>query len=391
MFQKSLKKEKYTILSVIPALAGQLFKRESRKSLGKSEFWALEDVTFQAKRGEALGIIGHNGAGKSTLLKILCGIMNPTKGEIKVNGRLSALIEVGAGFHQDLTGRENVFLNGTILGMSRQEIRTKFDEILDFSGLEDFIDTPVKRYSSGMYARLGFSVAAHIHPDILLVDEVLSVGDWAFQMKCADKMKQLIESGVSVVFISHNLGAVLSLCNQCILLNHGKVVMSGIPEKVVKSYLDSATQASHHSLTNKIFVSKVTVLKNGAEESRLVSGDKVIVKVKVGCQSACDDMAMHIFFRNSSDYQVFCVYVELLEFSGFSLKEEESIEFNVELSMHLASGLYNLGIMIVDRNDVSHIYENHFPAATLYVEADDAIRCVANLHPKLVSKQLSIG
>jgi len=191
-----------SLRDLIPALTGRMFRQGELSETDKREFWALRDISLEVKRGEAVGIIGHNGAGKSTILKILSRIMKPTKGSMVVNGRLSALIEVSAGFHHDLTGRENIFLNGTILGMTKREIQRKLDQIIAFSGLEEFIDTPVKRYSSGMYARLGFSVAAHVDPEILIVDEVLSVGDSVFQQKCIERMKEVIYSGSGAVCLS---------------------------------------------------------------------------------------------------------------------------------------------------------------------------------------------
>ena len=188
-----------------------------------SAFWALKDVSFDVKRGEVVGIIGRNGAGKSTLLKLLSRITDPTEGRIRLGGRVASLLEVGTGFHPELTGRENIFLNGAILGMSRVEIRAKFDEIVAFAEVEKFLDTPVKRYSSGMYVRLAFAVAAHLEPEILIVDEVLAVGDVAFQKKCLGKMKDVATGeGRTVLFVSHNMGAVAQLCNRCLLLSHGK-------------------------------------------------------------------------------------------------------------------------------------------------------------------------
>ncbi len=183
--------------------------------------WALQDINFQVQQGEVLGIIGRNGAGKSTLLKILSEVTAPTSGEVKIKGRMSSLLEVGTGFHPELTGRENTYLNGAILGMTRQEVRRKFDEIVDFSGIEKFIDTPVKRYSSGMYVRLAFAVAAHLEPEILLVDEVLAVGDAEFQKKCLGKMGDVAKGGRTVLFVSHNMGAVRILCPQSLLLMNG--------------------------------------------------------------------------------------------------------------------------------------------------------------------------
>jgi len=206
------------------------------------DFWAVRDVNFEVKRGEALGIIGHNGAGKSTILKLLSNITAPTSGEITINGRLSALIEVGSGFHPDLTGRENVYLSGSILGMRRREIAAKLDSIVDFAGISQFIDTPVKRYSSGMYVRLGFSIAAHLDPDILLLDEVLAVGDAAFQAKCINRIKELEQAGTTIVFISHDLTAVERLCNRVILMQGGQIAAIGAPRDVIAEYQSAGTQ-----------------------------------------------------------------------------------------------------------------------------------------------------
>src|SRR5271170_956340 len=204
--------------------------------LHKKEMWALRDVSFEVPQGESLGIIGNNGAGKSTLLKLLSRITTPTLGEIRIRGRLSALIEVGSGFHPELTGRENIFLNGSMLGMTRSEIARKVESIVEFAGVSEHIDVPVKRYSSGMYVRLGFSIAAHLDPDILLLDEVLAVGDIVFQAKCLDLIAQLREDGRTILLISHDLGAIRRLSDRAILLNHGQVVMTGAPADVVDHY-----------------------------------------------------------------------------------------------------------------------------------------------------------
>ena len=209
-----------SLREVIPALAKRLSGRSNdRAELSGGDFWALKDVSFRVNRGEALGIIGPNGAGKSTMLKLLTRILRPTSGYCEVRGRVGALIEVAAGFHGDLTGRENIYLQGVIMGMKRADIARKLEEIVDFAGVGQFIDTPVKRYSSGMNARLGFSVAAHLDPDILLIDEVLSVGDMGFQEKCIERMKSFKRQGVAIVFISHNLQAVAGLCEEALYLN----------------------------------------------------------------------------------------------------------------------------------------------------------------------------
>lgn len=225
---------------------------ESRRSNGKNpatafnspngsssdQIWALKDVSLEVKQGEVMGIIGRNGAGKSTLLKILSRVTAPSAGEVRVKGRIASLLEVGTGFHPELTGRENLFLNGAILGMRKSEIRSKLDEIVDFSGVEKFIDTPVKRYSSGMTVRLAFAVAAHLEPEILLVDEVLAVGDAEFQKKCLGKMAEVARGGRTVLFVSHNLQAISILTTQCLLLRHGKFVQVDKPQKVIAAYLE---------------------------------------------------------------------------------------------------------------------------------------------------------
>ncbi len=229
VYKKFTKGERHDSLrDLIPALTKRAIRSFSAPpELRAQEFWALQDVSFEIRKGEAVGIIGHNGAGKSTMLKHLSGLLKPTRGRIDVVGRLSALIDVGAGFHPDLTGRENIFINGAILGMSRAEVRRKFDDIVAFSELKDFIDTPVKRYSSGMYARLGFAVAVHMEPDILIIDEVLSVGDYAFQTKGVEKMRSILKSGATVIFVSHSLRSVADLCDRALLFAKGRLLEDG--------------------------------------------------------------------------------------------------------------------------------------------------------------------
>lgn len=214
-----------------------LHPRRSRSSSTNEEFWALQDVSFEVKQGDRVGIIGRNGAGKSTLLKLLSRITEPTTGQITLNGRVASLLEVGTGFHPELTGRENIYLNGAILGMSKVEIKRKFDEIVAFAEVEKFLDTPVKHYSSGMYVRLAFAVAAHLEPEILIVDEVLAVGDAQFQKKCLGKMEDVSKSGRTLLFVSHQMGMVSQLCNQALWLEKGKIVQQGDPQSVISLYL----------------------------------------------------------------------------------------------------------------------------------------------------------
>ena len=219
-------------------------RRPSTQSSARRDFWALRDVGFTVSSGEAVGIIGPNGAGKSTILKLLAGILRADAGTVEVQGRLAALIEVGAGFHGDLTGRENIFLNGAILGMTRQEIRSKLDAIAAFAGLgKGFLDTPVKRYSSGMYARLGFSIASHVEPDVLLIDEVLSVGDAVFRLRCLEKMRQLVTDGTALIYVTHDLDQMQSICGRAVVLEKGRVTYEGPSRDAVSHYMQAMSRA----------------------------------------------------------------------------------------------------------------------------------------------------
>jgi lipopolysaccharide transport system ATP-binding protein len=235
-----------TLRSSLMSAPNRLRRRSSSgaQAAGRSELWALRDLSFDLRQGEVLGIIGHNGAGKSTLLKILSRVTSPTTGKAVLRGRASALLEVGTGFHPELTGRENVYLNGSVLGMPRAEIARKFDEIVDFAEVSRFIDTPIKRYSSGMQVRLAFAVAAFLEPEILIVDEVLAVGDAAFQRKCLGKLGTSSKEGRSVLFVSHNLPAIRTLCSRAILLDHGQLVMDASPAATVEHYLSVKTGLS---------------------------------------------------------------------------------------------------------------------------------------------------
>ena len=233
---------RHAIEEMLVAPKRWLKDRKDRREAAIEEFWALKDVSFEINRGEVVGIIGRNGAGKSTLLKILSRITEPTRGRISIEGRVASLLEVGTGFHQELTGRENIFLNGAILGMTKAEIKRKFDEIVAFSEVEQFLDTPVKRYSSGMYVRLAFAVAAHLEPEILVVDEVLAVGDASFQKKCLGKIQDVSSHGRTVLFVSHSMPTILRLCQRVIMLQRGEVVGDGPAEEMTRKYMSSGTE-----------------------------------------------------------------------------------------------------------------------------------------------------
>jgi lipopolysaccharide transport system ATP-binding protein len=251
-----------SLRDLIPAMAAALGRRRAKAEIHGKEFWALEDVSFTVRPGEALGIIGPNGAGKSTALKILTRILRPERGVAAVTGRVGALVEIASGFHPDLTGRENVFMQGAIMGMRRAEVLRKFDDIVDFAGVGEFIDTPVKRYSSGMNARLGFAVAAHLDPEVLLIDEVLSVGDLSYQEKCLERMQRFVRSGVPVVFVSHNLAAVSNLCDRVLVLRRGRAVALAPTQEAISLY----ARLAHEARASELDRDEVSLSVRGADE-----------------------------------------------------------------------------------------------------------------------------
>jgi ABC-type polysaccharide/polyol phosphate transport system ATPase subunit len=273
----------------------------------RTETWALRDVSFEVSEGESLGIIGNNGAGKSTLLKLLARITAPTSGEIRIRGRLSALVEVGSGFHPELTGRENIFLNGSMLGMTRAEITRKVDSIVEFAGIPEYMDVPVKRYSSGMYVRLGFSIAAHLDPDILLLDEVLAVGDIVFQAKCLDLIGELRETGRTIVLISHDLGAIQRLCDRAILLHHGQVVMTGTPVDVVDSYQQMAmgreeTYHLNYEAGEKPAICSHILFISTEKDEAPRTGYPMLVRFGFHARAALEDVVFNILIYWPSGY-----------------------------------------------------------------------------------------
>lgn len=283
-------------------------KTKAKRVLGKEtkeEFWALKDINLEIGRGEIIGIIGKNGAGKSTLLKILTGITPPTEGEIKLKGRVASLLEVGTGFHPELTGRENIFLNGAILGMTKKEILKKFDDIVEFSGIEKFLDTPVKRYSSGMYVRLAFSVAAHLEPDILLVDEVLAVGDAEFQKKCLGKMDEVTkQAGRTILFVSHNMDAISRLCKKTILLDQGKIIASGDTNEVVEKYLKGGCQEDTELKLplqdREITLRGFSITQNESQNKSMNGGQPIAIDLDFEISKKLQSFRTGILIKNSS-------------------------------------------------------------------------------------------
>jgi lipopolysaccharide transport system ATP-binding protein len=377
-----------SLRDLIPALTGRMFRQQELSVTDKREFWALQDISFEVKHGEAFGIIGHNGAGKSTALKILSRIMKPTKGRMVVKGRLSALIEVGAGFHQDLTGRENIFLYGTILGMSKREIKSKLDQIVAFSGLEEFIDTPVKRYSSGMFARLGFSVAAHVDPEVLIVDEVLSVGDYLFQNKCIERMKEVIRSGATVLFVSHNLKNVAEFCHRCLLLEKGRTVIIGSTEEVVSTYLSEA-RSRHITDANSmpVAISKVTVRGEHGECARFRSGQKAWIDVELRARSRCCNLSLSLYITNDEHESIFDTSTERLGNGNFTLDEGDVYTCTFELTLNMATGIFQPAILVY-RYDTQTEYDRWAPAATIYVSSEEDVRGIVHCFPKVVRQEI---
>jgi lipopolysaccharide transport system ATP-binding protein len=373
-----------SLRDLIPALVKRAVRRDRERALAPQEFWVLNDVCADVRKGETVGIIGHNGAGKSTMLKHLSGIMEPTRGSVEVHGRLSALIEVGAGFHPDLTGRENVYLNGVILGMTRNEIKRKFDEIVEFAGIAEFIDTPVKRYSSGMFARLGFSVAAHLEPDILVIDEVLSVGDFSFQRKGLEKMRAVARSGATVIFVSHNLQAVAEFCKRTILLDHGRVIADGPTDMVVRRYLDTGAEEKGRGAPGPVRILRATVTGLAGETSRFESGRRARIDVDIEAKAQAERVAVVLEIKNTDFYEVFNTSSERLGQPSLTLAPGERARCSFEVDLHLGPGTYYLGIYLY-RYDVQQNYDQLFPATSFVVATDRDVLGPANLYPSVAS------
>jgi lipopolysaccharide transport system ATP-binding protein len=333
-----------SLRELIPAFIAGLGRRRDPEQLTGSEFWALRDVSFEIADGRAVGVIGHNGAGKSTLLKHLTGLLRPTAGSMHVNRRVSALIEVGAGFHGDLTGRENIFLNGAILGMSVVEIRSKFDAIVEFSGLERFLDTPVKRYSSGMFAKLGFSVAAHLDPEILLIDEVLSVGDFAFQKKCIEKMRSIVQGGATVIFVSHNLRSVVDLCDRCLLLHGGRLIEDGLTNDVIHRYMEVGGSGVPGREPNGIAFDEIQVLVDGRPERLIQAGQRFVVRVRGRAVRDVSSVEIGFVWYDAAQYEVSNLSSSRFGYAPLNLRAGDPFEVAMSFAANLCSGAYDLAV-----------------------------------------------
>jgi lipopolysaccharide transport system ATP-binding protein len=350
-----------------------------RATKGESDYvWALKDINFEVKQGEVLGIIGRNGAGKSTLLKILSKTTTPTTGSIKIKGRIASLLEVGTGFHPELSGRENIFLNGAILGMTKQEIKSKFDEIVDFAGVERYIDTPVKRYSSGMYVRLAFGVAAHLEPEILIVDEVLAVGDAEFQKKAMGKMKDVSEKGGrTVLFVSHNMNAINRICNSGLLMSNGKLEFSGSIKEVIKKYtysdinINTTKEWDNFSNPNKKDLEFLSAKINYADDA--ISSKSYFDITK--------NLRLTIIYNVFSEGLIFTHGIKLFDEEGVNVFDSHDVTSNIRNEVRekgiyttvlelpgnlLREGNYSISIALFKRNPVEvYLFEEEVLRFTL--------------------------
>jgi lipopolysaccharide transport system ATP-binding protein len=378
-----------SLRDLLPAIARRLVGRREVSRLREQDFWALQDISFDVARGEAFGIVGANGAGKSTLLKLISRIMRPDEGAIRVNGRLAALIEIGAGFHPDLTGRENVYLNGTILGLKRAEIRRRFDEIVAFSGLEEFIDTPVKRYSSGMHARLGFAVASHVDSDVLLVDEVLSVGDFVFQRRCLERMRTILGQGTTIVLISHDLQAVTGMCRRAMFLDRGRLSRLGTAEEAVRDYLGSGRRRTDAEAAGDVFVSQVRVRGSDGLRNHFTSGETAHVEVVLMARAPVQVASVGVELTTNEAVQVFGTATDRLGADSLTMRAGEKATVTFALDLHLTTGTYHVGAWLQGR-DPRHQDRWEF-VNTLFVSSEGGAGGFANLHPRVTVARADPG
>lgn len=345
------------------------------------KFMALNGVSLSVRKGEALGIIGGNGAGKSTLLKLLSRVTAPTEGRILLNGRVASMLEVGTGFHGELTGRENIYMNGAILGMTKAEIDSKMEDIIDFSEVRDFIDTPVKRYSSGMYVKLAFSVAAHLDSEIMIMDEVLAVGDMAFQKKCLDKMKSAVkESGKTVLYVSHNMSTIRQLCDRCVVLDQGRIIYEGDVEKAIGIYMSSSIQAldvnidlSHSRMAHlpKKVRGKITHLELLDKETAIYKFNEPIhMRLTIRAYEKLSNMSLRVELRAKSGVPV--GLTKIRDFSGLAQNTERDFDFSLDFS-GLVNDEYTVCLVLYDVNEYGSFIDIDavYPACVFQVDDTD--------------------
>ena len=349
---------------------------KSRRGADRPEFWALKDIGFEVSAGEVVGIIGRNGAGKSTLLKILSRITKPTIGRVKLHGRVGSLLEVGTGFHPELTGRENIYLNGAILGMSRREIERKFDEIAAFAAIEAFLDTPVKRYSSGMYVRLAFAVAAHLESDIMLVDEVLAVGDLHFQRKCLDKMDDAARGGRTVLLVSHNMAAIEGLCSRALLLDSGRVVRDGDTAEAIRAYVELMNELAAVPIaerTDRIGEGSARIVHieaqdpDGSPLTMLPMGQGLRVQLQISAERPLPAICVGLLFETRNGQRIFAARSSLADRHHDLHTGMTTVTCEIP-ALPLIPGSYHIHAAVRDQEDV---YDRVNQALTLEVTPAD--------------------
>ncbi|MEP7088234.1 MAG: ABC transporter ATP-binding protein [Gemmatimonadota bacterium] len=361
----------------LPALGKRLIRRGPRPvDLQSGDFWAVRDVTFTVRPGEALGIIGPNGAGKSTILKLLTRIVRPTRGSCAVAGRIGALIELSAGFHPDLTGRENVFLQGSIMGMTRREIARKFDEIVEFAGIPDFIDTPVKRYSSGMHARLGFAIAAHLDPEVLIIDEVLAVGDSAFQQKAFGRIAEMRERGVPLVVVSHQLDRIAQLCTGAILLNRGRVVHTGTPAATIAAYVGT-TSSTADPIAGDAATTIVSMAMSGSASAP--SGGPVTVTITGTVKPHWTGTREALMLRVISVESGLMVFSTSTALNGVPLPYAGPFTLEVDLQLNVPANVYTIQSLVWDTLTSREVYPG--PTAQVRVVESAAFVGTVQMNP----------
>jgi ABC-type polysaccharide/polyol phosphate transport system ATPase subunit len=373
------------------------FRNHFSRSNNIEYHWAIQDVSFQLSSGEALGIIGPNGAGKTTILKILSQVTKSTSGRINIKGRLSALIELGAGFHPDLTGRENIYLNGAILGMKKDEIKRRFDNIVDFAGIGNYLDTPVKRYSSGMYARLGFSIAAHIEPDILLVDEVLAVGDYAFQQKCHAFMDSLRSNGTTIIFISHNFDVVRRVCNKGLVMYRGKNIFQGSATEAIVSYSEALRQAARESqndipesggLASRVMtfdaqIEKVQIFNSNREPVNLLtSGEVYSIGVDICFNKDVYQPVFSMTIRTPDGRVIYDTTTRWMNITTPNFKAGTKCRVEFKVNVPLLAGEYELGVDVASY-DFAHYYDKMEIGLVFFVQSSNESKGLVNLEAQV--------
>lgn len=370
--------------------------------------WAVKDVSFELEKGQSLGIIGPNGAGKTTILKLLSKVTNASSGHMEVNGRLSALLELGAGFHPDLTGRDNVYLNGAILGMRKAEIRARFDQIVEFAGIKDFLDTPVKRYSSGMYARLGFAIAAHVDPDVLLVDEVLAVGDYAFQQKCHARMDELRQNGTSLILVAHNMDAIRRVCTHGLVMYRGENIFMGSSADAILSYTNAVRAASRAMQEEKSFVPvdggvtqrvitfdaeiKHVELRNTDNQpiSALQSGDSAIVAMDIAFNKAVSQPIFAFYVRTIDGRVVYSTTTRQMKLATRDFAAGETCHVEFAITLPLLEGFYELGVNVTPPS-MSHFYDILERALEFWVDGGNGAEGIADFNAEFSMSSDAVG